>query len=272
MSTAETVRDGAVREGFVHDGPVHDGAVREGFVHDGCAHDGSVRERTPARRAAALWHADPYVRALHAGRGPLFLRRADGWMLPLDVERWCADADAADRTVLRRCQGPILDIGCGPGRLVAALALHGRPCLGIDVSQAAVARTVSAGGPALCRSVFEPLPGEGRWGTALLIDGNIGIGGDPRALLARVAQLMAPDGLLIVEAAAADVDERLRVRLDDGRGDVGTAFPWARVGLRALLRHAHAAGWSPVEQWTARDRGFVSLRRTPPLPRSATER
>ncbi|AGP54433.1 methyltransferase domain-containing protein [Streptomyces rapamycinicus] len=272
MSTAETVRDGSVREGSVHDGSVREGSVHDVSVRDGAVHDGAVHERTPARRAAAPWHADPYVRALHAGRGPLFLRRADGWMLPLDVERWCADADAADRTVLRRCRGPILDIGCGPGRLVAALALHGHPCLGIDVSQAAVARTVRAGGPALCRSVFEPLPGEGRWGTALLIDGNIGIGGDPRALLARVAQLMAPDGLLIVEAAAADVDERVRVRVDDGRGDVGTAFPWARVGVRALLRHAHAVGWSPVEQWTARDRGFVSLRRTPPLPRSGTER
>ncbi|WNE99425.1 methyltransferase domain-containing protein [Streptomyces luomodiensis] len=252
MSTAESVHNGSVRGE----------PVREA----------SVRERAPSRRAGAPWHADPYVRALRAGRGPLFLRRADGWMLPLDVERWCADPDAADRTVLRRCQSPTLDIGCGPGRLVAALALLGRPCLGIDVSQAAVARTLRAGGPALCRSVFEPLPGEGRWGTALLIDGNIGIGGDPRALLARVAQLIVPGGLLLVEAAAADVDERVRVRVDDGRGGVGTAFPWARVGIPALLHHARTAGWAPAEQWTAQDRGFMALRRTPPGPRSATER
>ncbi|AUA10594.1 Methyltransferase domain protein [Streptomyces malaysiensis subsp. malaysiensis] len=260
----------------MREGLIREGSAREGSVLDGSVLDGSVRERMPAHRAAAPWHtepwhADPYVRALHAGHGPLFLRRADGWMLPLDVERWCADADAADRTVLRRCQGPILDIGCGPGRLVAALAIHGHPCLGIDVSQAAVDRTIRGGGPALCRSVFEPLPGEGRWGTALLIDGNIGIGGDPRALLTRVAQLMAPDGLLVVEAAGADVDERVRVRVDDGRGGVGTAFPWARVGVRALLHHAHAVGWELVEQWTARDRGFVSLRHAPPLPRSPTE-
>ncbi|MFF7652684.1 methyltransferase domain-containing protein [Streptomyces sp. NPDC007983] len=207
------------------------------------------------------WRADPYTRALSAGRGPLFLRRADGWLLPLEVERWCADADAADRTVLRRCQGPVLDIGCGPGRLVAALAPHGHPRLGIDVSRAAVARTVRTGGPALCRSVFEPLPDEGRWGTALLLDGNIGIGGDPPALLARVAQLLAPEGLLIAEAAAADVDERVRVRVDDGRGRAGTAFPWARVGAPALLRHARAAGWTAVERWTARGRDFITLRR-----------
>ena len=210
---------------------------------------------------AAHWRADPYTRALSAGRGPLFLRRADGWLLPLEVERWCADADAADRTVLRRCQGAVLDIGCGPGRLVAALAPHGSRCLGIDVSRAAVARTVRAGGPALCRSVFEPLPDEGRWGTALLLDGTIGIGGDPRALLARVRQLLTPEGLLIAETAAADVDERVRVRVDDGRGGVGEAFPWARVGTPALLRHARAAGWTAVERWTARGRAFTALRR-----------
>ena len=39
-------------------------------------------------------------------------------------------------------------------------------------------------GPA--RDVFDPLPGEGRWETALLADGNIGIGGDPVALLRRL--------------------------------------------------------------------------------------
>lgn len=221
----------------------------------------AIRDGAGSGAKAAPWRADPYTRALSAGRGPLFLRRADGWLLPLEVERWCAEADAADRTVLRRCQGPVLDIGCGPGRLVAALAPYGDPCLGIDVSQAAVARTVRTGGPALCRSVFEPLPDEGRWGTALLLDGNIGIGGDPRALLARVRQLLAPDGLLIVEAAAADVDERVRVRVDDGCGGVGTAFPWARVGTPALLRHARAAGWTAVELWTARGRDFMTLRR-----------
>ncbi|MET7937190.1 methyltransferase domain-containing protein [Streptomyces sp. NPDC005322] len=233
----------------------------------------SVRERATGRGKAAPWHADPYTRALRAGRGPLFLRRADGWMLPLEVERWCADADAADRTVLRRCRGPILDIGCGPGRLVAALALLGRPCLGIDVSRAAVARTVGAGGPALCRSVFDPLPGEGRWGTALLIDGNIGIGGDPKALLARVGRLVTPDGLLLVEVAPADVDERVQVRVDDGRGAMGTAFPWARVGAPALVRHARAAGWAAVERWTALGRDFLALQpSTTPGSRPAVER
>lgn len=208
------------------------------------------------------WQADPYTDALRTGRGPLFLRRDDGWLLPLDVERWCAGADRADMSVLGRCEGTVLDIGCGPGRLVSALAVLGHRALGVDVSAAAVARTARAGGPALCRSVFEPLPGEGRWGTALLIDGNIGIGGDPQALLTRTAQLIAPVGLLLVEAAPVEVDECVRVRVDNGRGGAGAGFPWARVGADALLRHARPAGWIPEGQWQEQDRHFVALRRT----------
>ncbi|MFJ7968796.1 class I SAM-dependent methyltransferase [Streptomyces sp. NPDC096324] len=249
-------------------------------------------------RAARSWAADPYAEALGAGRGPLFLRRADGWLLPLEVERWCARADAVDLQVLAYCEGSVLDVGCGPGRLVAELAARGRPSLGIDVSEAAVARTVRLGGRALHRSVFEPLPGEGRWGTALLVDGNIGIGGDPAALLRRTAELLAPGGLLIAETVTgADIDERVDVRIvraahpgdtghphphahptdagaagsgntdeavggQDASGD-RTAFPWARLGTPALLRHATRAGWRADAQWAAGGRSFVALRSGP---------
>ncbi|MFD6476293.1 class I SAM-dependent methyltransferase [Streptomyces anulatus] len=231
----------------------------------------------PVRTAS--WGADPYANALRTGRGPLFLRRSDGWLLPLDVERWCSDAGSADLSALHRCEGPVLDIGCGPGRLVAELASLGHRALGIDVSEAAVARTRGLGGAALLRSVFDPLPGEGRWGTLLLLDGNIGIGGDPAALLDRAADLLGADGLLIAETAPVDVDERVRVRLDDGRDgtDGRTAaastcdaepFPWARIGTPALLRHARAGGWRTAGQWGAEGRTFVSLRR-PVRERSA---
>lgn len=203
---------------------------------------------------------DPYADALRAGRGPLFLRRTDGWLLPLEVERWCARADAADMSVLRRCTGAVLDIGCGPGRLVTALAAMGTPVLGVDTSPAAVARTRRAGGVALQRSVFDPLPGEGRWQSALLLDGNIGIGGDPSALLARARELLAPEGELFVEAAPAEVRERIEVRLDDGTGGQSPAFLWARLGREALREQAESAGWIVTEEWRCYDRPFLSVR------------
>ncbi|MFC5954070.1 methyltransferase domain-containing protein [Streptomyces pratens] len=231
------------------------------------------RQRTPGRPGPSperSWSADPYSDALRTGRGPLFLRRTDGWLLPLDVERWCAPADAADLEVLARCEGTVLDVGCGPGRLVAALGARGRRGLGIDVSEAAVARTVRCGGQALRRSVFDPLPGTGRWGTVLLMDGNLGIGGDPPALLGRLAQLLAPGGLLIAETAPQpDVDERVLVQVTDARGTPGPPFPWARLGTPALLRHADRAGWHPDARWSTGDRCFVALRTGRPPARPA---
>lgn len=209
------------------------------------------------------WSSDPYSDALRTGRGPLFLRRRDGWLLPLEVERWCARADAVDLQVLERCEGAVLDVGCGPGRLVAELTARGRPTLGIDVSRAAVAHTLRLGGQALTRSVFDSLPGEGRWDTALLLDGNLGIGGDPSALLRRLAELLTPSGLLIAETVPVDVDESAEVRIVNGaEADSGAeaTFPWARLGTPALLRRARPLGWRDTDQWTAGGRSFVALR------------
>jgi uncharacterized protein len=69
-----------------------------------------------------------------------------------------------------------------------------------DVAPVAVTFTRQRGAIALRRNVFAHVPGKGRWPTALLIDGNIGISGDVVRLLRRMASLLAHGGRLLVEA------------------------------------------------------------------------
>ncbi|MFJ1753577.1 class I SAM-dependent methyltransferase [Kitasatospora sp. NPDC088134] len=216
------------------------------------------------RSVAEPWVDDPFGRAVRAGRGPLWLCRADGARWVLEVERWCAPAAGADHGLVLRCLGlgaPVLDLGCGPGRLVAALLAAGVPALGVDVCAASVDRTAGLGALALRRSVFDRLPAEGRWGGALLADGNLGIGGDPAALLSRTAGLLAPDGLLLVETDPTEVDEVSTVRVA-GPDGAGPPFRWARCGPEATARYGAAAGLEPVERWLSYGRSFLALRRS----------
>lgn len=144
--------------------------------------------------------------------------------LTLPVDQWTRPADADDLRLLDLCVGPTIDIGCGPGRLTEALAQVGHVTLGIDVVEEAVLRTRNRGGCALLRDIFDPVPGEGRWQTALLADGNIGIGGDPVRLLRRVAGLIANDGSIVAEVEPRLGGHRVeRVRLERP-GAVSTWF------------------------------------------------
>lgn len=207
-------------------------------------------------RAGAL---RPYEDALRTA-GPLALRSSGGDVIALDITRWLSPVDAADETVLARCCGPTLDVGCGPGRFVTALGERAVPALGLDIASTAVALNVHRGTPALLRSVFARVPGEGRWPVALLMDGNIGIGGDPCRLLRRLRQVLCASGRVIVEVHPdPDVDEQLRVRFSCDGKPVGPAFGWARLGLTALVRRADGAGYASWDVWSSGGRTFVSL-------------
>jgi SAM-dependent methyltransferase len=183
---------------------------------------------------------------------------ASGERIPLAIDRWRQAVDADEWALLADLPAPVLDIGCGPGRVAAALSAAGRPALGIDTAEAAVTEACDRGATVLCRSVFDPLPGEGRWGSAVLLDGNIGIGGDPVALLTRVRQLLRPGGRALVEVEAPGrPTERVAVRIE-GRRAIGPWFPWARVaadGVVDLLKIAGLGIATPVscvgDRWFA---------------------
>jgi SAM-dependent methyltransferase len=202
-----------------------------------------------------------YGRTLEHAPGALRVRGRDGatWALPL--QRYLDAPSAADEAVLARATAPVLDVGCGPGRHVLALARRGSLALGVDISAVAVRIARQRGASVLRASVFDRIPGAGTWGTALLLDGNIGIGGRPTALLTRLAALLRPRGLVLVELdppGAPSGSSLVRLEAD---GSVSDWFGWARVGVDAIGAHATAAGLMVTGTWELEDRWFACLAR-----------
>ena len=131
--------------------------------------------------------------------------------------------------------------------------------LGIDITPYAVDLARSSGALVMLRDVFGRVPGTGRWMTVLLADGNIGIGGDPAALLRRAGELLAPEGHALVELEPPG--SRLRceeVRLTYA-GLASAWFPWAFVGADHIEDVARDAGLGDVETWTVEGRWFASI-------------
>lgn len=195
-------------------------------------------------------------------RGRVCLELPDGHRISLPVDRWHAGPTDCDEVLLRACAGPTLDLGCGPGRLTAALTARGVAALGVDISPLAVALTRDRGAAALHRSVFDRLPAEGRWQHALLADGNIGIGGNPAALLGRTAELLCPGGTALIELDPPGTGLRQgRARVTSGIGLPSGWFDWAWLGVDALAGIASGTGLRPA--WVAgRDgRWFAELRK-----------
>ncbi|RAO03249.1 class I SAM-dependent methyltransferase [Micromonospora noduli] len=218
------------------------------------------------------WSADQDAYGTPVGPRPAtqpdhWLVHTDGRRDLLPVRRWHGPPEPEIESVAARCTGPTIDLGCGPGRLTRALAQRGLVALGVDISAEAVRLTQGRGVVALRRDVFEPLPGEGRWAHALLIDGNIGIGGDPVRLLRRCGALIAADGTLVVEVEppGAGLWQGQAYVLSGSSGDRelrGPVFRWARVGAEAVARTAAAAGLRVVDRFRFGPRWFAELARS----------
>jgi len=151
-------------------------APRTRFAHE--VAELSVGHAASAREVSAARLYSLGFRAVGAGQDHgLRVREATGRALPLALQSWYGQQLPGDDGLVRRCSGPTLDVGCGPGRLAASVGGRGIPVLGVDPVPAAVLSTRSRGAAAIRRSVFDRVPGEGRWQHVLLADGNVGIGG-----------------------------------------------------------------------------------------------
>ena len=177
----------------------------------------------------------------------------------LPARRWLAEADDSDRALLARCVGATVDIGCGPGRMTQALLDAGVRALGIDLVKEAVQLARQRGAVALQRDVFSSLPAEGAWDTALLADGNIGIGGDPVRLLRRVSVLLAPGGRVVTDLAAPGGRITVhRIGLEVA-GQRTPRFPWAVVPADQLQSLVHRTVLVIVELANHHGRWFATL-------------
>ena len=207
---------------------------------------------------------DLYGRALteaatESRAGPYRAVGDDGSRRPLPIRRWLGHAPPEEIQLLERAEPAVLDVGCGPGRHLAGLTRLGVPALGLDIAPGAVALARARGCRVLRQSVFAPIPDSGDWGSALLLDGNLGIDGDPVKLLRRVSSVLRPGGSVLAEFEPPKATSReLRLRIETG-DEISEWFPWALVSIDDLHRISSAACLDIADVWSAGGRWFAQL-------------
>lgn len=110
--------------------------------------------------------------------------------------------------VAARGGGPVLELGIGSGRLALPLALLGAEVHGIDASAAMLERLrAKPGGPDITLTLGDMaelgLPDPPSFSVVFVAFNtffNLATEADQRRCLARVAELLAPDGVLVLEA------------------------------------------------------------------------
>ncbi len=183
-----------------------------------------------------------------------------GVTIELEVARYCAAPSRSERRFLKRLEGPVLDVGCGPGRAAAYLRQRGVAALGLDANPALVDLARANGAWCVHQSMFDPVPFEGRWKQVLLLDGNIGIGGDPAKMLERLRTIVTIGGHALLEVERFGGNTQMIVR-EHHAGEIGTPFPWATVSIMSLDELIADSGWRCHQVHEIDDRLVVELER-----------
>ena len=178
------------------------------------------------REAALIWswmaNADAWTRAVREGRIP--------------SRRLATDA-AIVQAVAERKPGRVLDLGCGEGWLMRALAERGIASIGLDVSlELVMAAEETGGGRYRCCSYEELVDDPTRAGgpyDAIACNFSL-LGADLVPLLGALRQNLAPGGALVVQTvhpwtAAGDegyADGWRTETFDAFGGDFAEPMPW----------------------------------------------
>ena len=208
--------------------------------------------------AVAIPAAELYGRGLE-GRERLIARAEGGRARTLPIACWLGAPTMADESCCGMRSGRSSMLAAGPAVTCSRLRDAACPPSASTSRRRRCESRRARGAAAIEGSIFERVRGAGTWGSALLLDGNVGIGGDPVALLRRIGALLAPGGRILVELArpgAASGRRRMRLEL---AAAASPWFDWATVSAADVAVLAGASGLDVRERWSVRGRWFAVL-------------
>jgi len=167
-------------------------------------------------------------------------------------------------------EGPVADLGCGPGRLCAHLAARGVEVAGFDLSPGMLAQARARHPGLLFESAdLAALPlHDGGLAGALLWYSLIHTPPERRPeVLAEVHRVLRPGGRLLL---AFQVGDDQRVRHQDAYGHEGVAFDGYRISTDAVVEQLEATGFEVTarsgrepEGWEPTPQAYLLARRSP---------